>query len=118
MLTRQVSAMQGDFADALKEIGDDAGVEAIVSALPLERSRRWRWRRSLTHDEHRLRQHFGYIDPKRVELCRLSIGAASWCSLFSGLFGEAALHYMPRHMAHVIKFPARRVKSGSSDGCC
>jgi hypothetical protein len=26
---------------------------------------------------------------------------------FSGIFGEAALHYMPRETAHVIKFPER-----------
>jgi hypothetical protein len=35
------------------------------------------------------------IDPKRIELGRASIGAASWCHLFGGLFGNpnAALHH-------------------------
>jgi hypothetical protein len=55
-----------------------------------------------------LRQHFGYIDRKRVELARMAIGAASWCSPFSGMFGDAALCYMPRETAKVIKFPERR----------
>jgi hypothetical protein len=31
----------------------------------------------LTHDQHRLQQHFGYVDRKRIELGRASIGAAS-----------------------------------------
>ena len=91
-----------------------------MSALPLVRPRRNRSRRLLTHDQHRLRRHFGYIDPKRIELGCASIGAASWCHMFGELFGDpnAALHFMPCHTAMVIKFPARRVKSGSSDGCC
>jgi hypothetical protein len=52
----------------------------------------------------------GYVDPKRIELGRASIGAAPWCHLFGELFGDpnAALHYMPRHTARVIKFPERR----------
>jgi hypothetical protein len=70
----------------------------------------------LTHDQHRLRQHFGYVDPKRIQLGRASVGAAPWCHMFGDLFGNP--NYMPRHTAMVIKFPARRVKSGSSDGCC
>jgi hypothetical protein len=53
------------------------------------------------------------IDPKRIELGRASIGAASWCHLFGGLDPHAVLR---RDTAHLIKFPARRVKSGSSDG--
>ena len=55
------------------------------------------------------------------ELCRVFIGAASWCRPFGGLFGDpnAALHYMPRDTARIIKFPARRgSKSGNSDGRC
>jgi hypothetical protein len=64
----------------------------------------------LSHNQHRLRQHFGYIDPKRVELARASIGAASWRSAFSGIFGDAttALHYMPLYSATIISFPERR----------
>jgi hypothetical protein len=55
-------------------------------------------------------QH-GVIDPKRFELGRASIGAASWCHLFGGLFGDPHA-VLPRDTARVIKFPARRVKSG------
>ena len=57
------------------------------------------------------------VDQARVELGRASIGAASWCHLFGGLFGDpnAVLH---GDTARVINFPARRVKSGNSDGRC
>jgi hypothetical protein len=65
-------------------------------------------RRLLTHDEHRLRQHFGYIDPRRVDLARMSIGAASWCSPFRGIYGEVAPHSMPVCSATILKFPDRR----------
>ena len=89
-----------------------------MSALPLERPRRNRWRRLITHDQHRLRQHFGNVDPKRIELGRASIGAASWCHVFSRCFGNpaAAFHYMPRDTARILKFPA---KAGMKrDGRC
>jgi hypothetical protein len=44
------------------------------------------------------------------------VGAA--CGPFAGVFGNAnaTLYYMPHETARVIKFPARRVKSGNSDG--
>jgi hypothetical protein len=60
------------------------------------------------------------IDSQRVELGLASVSAAPWCHMFGELFGDlnAVLHYMPCDTAMVIKFPARRVKSGSSDGCC
>ena len=54
-----------------------------MPALPLQRPRRNRWRGTLTHDQHRLRRHFGYVDRKRIELGRASIGAASWCHMQS-----------------------------------
>jgi hypothetical protein len=88
-----------------------------VPPLPLPRPRKNRWRRLLTHDQHRLRRHFGYVDFERVELGRASIGAASWCYRFGECFGDPNYH-MPHDTGHVIWFPARRVKSGSSDGCC
>jgi hypothetical protein len=62
----------------------------------------------LSHDQHRLRQHCGYIAPERIELGRASIGAASWCSAFSGIFGEAGLHHTPIYSATIIMFPERR----------
>jgi hypothetical protein len=69
----------------------------------------------LTHDQHRLRRHFGYIDPKRIELGRASIGAASWCHMFGDLFGNPN-YYMPHDTAHILKFPATAGKK--RDGCC
>jgi hypothetical protein len=88
-----------------------------VSALPLKRPTRNRWRRLLTHEQYRLRQHFGYIDPRRIELGRASVGAASWCHMFGELFGDPYV-VLNSETARVIKFPARWVNSGSSDGCC
>jgi hypothetical protein len=57
----------------------------------------------------------GYVDPKRIELGRASIGAAPWCHLFGGIFGylSAALH---TDTAHVIKFSATAGKK--RDGRC
>ena len=65
----------------------------------------------------RQRRDVRHVDRVRVELGRASIGAASWCHLFGGLFGDpnAVLH---GDTARVINFPARRVKSGNSDGRC
>jgi hypothetical protein len=77
-----------------------------VSALPLQRLRRQRWRRLLSHDQHRLRRHF-VVDQWRAEIGRASVGAASWCMPFGNLFGDpnAVLHYMPRPIARVLAFP-------------
>jgi hypothetical protein len=65
-----------------------------------------RARVSLSHDRRRLMQHH-VIDPKRIEVGRASIGAASWCYRFGACFGDTnyGLH---RDTAHIIKFPERR----------
>jgi hypothetical protein len=62
-----------------------------------------------SHDARRLGWHrYGCIDQARGELCRLSIGSASWCP-FGGIFGNpnAALHYKPCYTARILKFPAK-----------
>ena len=79
-------------------------------SLPLLRPRRRsnQARRVLSHGERRRMLHASsYVAPERVELCRVSIGCASWCP-FGGIFGNpsAVLHSMPRYAACVIKFPA------------
>jgi hypothetical protein len=63
----------------------------------------------LSHDERRLMQHF-VLDPKRVKLCRASVGTASWCSLFGNIFGDptAVLPQMPCYTARGLKFSKRR----------
>jgi hypothetical protein len=65
--------------------------------------------RSRPHDQHRLVRHFN-IDPERVEFCRASVGAASWCIPFGGVFGRtyAVLHHGPYYTARVLAFPERR----------
>ena len=56
----------------------------------------------------RRRRDMRHVDQARVELCRVSIGGASWFP-FAGIFGNphAVLHYMPCHTAHIIKFPVK-----------
>jgi hypothetical protein len=68
-----------------------------VSALPLERPRRNRWRRLLTHDEHRLRWHFGYIDHKRIELAALPTAPhrGSICSASSSAIRTTTCRTIP-----------------------
>jgi hypothetical protein len=77
-----------------------------VTAPLLHRPRDLQYRRCLSHDQHRRRQHF-VVDKWRAEIGRASIGAASWCMPFAGLFGNPAAvqRYMPRHMARVLAFP-------------
>jgi hypothetical protein len=83
-------------------------VYVTVPPLPLQRPRRNRWRRLLTHDQHRLRRHFSHIDLQRIELGRASIGAASWCHMFGELFGNPNyMLHMPPPPARILRFPER-----------
>jgi hypothetical protein len=86
-----------------------------VYALPLERPRRNRWRRLLTHEQYRLIHHFGYVDAKRVELGRASVGNASWCHMFGDVMGDPNYN-MPPPPVRILKFPATAGKK--RDGCC
>jgi hypothetical protein len=71
----------------------------------------------LTHDEHRLRRHFGYVDRKRIELGRASIGAASWCYRFGECFGDPNyMLHIPPPPPRILTFPATAGKK--RDGCC
>jgi hypothetical protein len=67
--------------------------------------------RAHSHDRHRLRQHH-VIDPARVEFCRASVGKASLCVPFGGIFGDpnAPMHHPPRQTARVIRFPERHTE--------
>ena len=79
-----------------------------MSALPLQRPRRNRWRRVLTHDRRRVMwHHFACQDFERLWRANVAIGNASSCHAFSGCFGDPnyGLH---RDTANIIKFPERR----------
>jgi hypothetical protein len=74
--------------------------------LCLQRPRRHRWRRVLSHDRRRVAGHyFGPIDPHRVDLGRASVGATS--GPWAGIFGSpvAVLQRMPLYMARILAFP-------------
>jgi hypothetical protein len=79
-----------------------------VSALPLARPRRNRWRRLLTHDRRRLMHHYvGCCDFERLWRANIAIGNARWLHVFADVMGDP--HYgLPRETAHVIAFPERR----------
>ncbi len=63
-----------------------------------------------SHNDRRLMLHcFGFVDPKRIADANAQVGNASWLHPFASICGDlnAALHYMPRYTARILKFPAK-----------